>query len=125
MPMLETSAETTHRAGNREPRFDRLKGNEMSDATKRWLTEDEQRVVDRVKRCLSASSDANSSDLLAVIDRLCADRDKQQEVIDAQAKTIRNMTAAAGMSPADEACRVVIKIGKEAAAAARAGEGRG
>lgn len=51
----------------------------MQDATKRWLDEDEQRVYDDPT---NVHPGGNESRLMDIIDRLCADLDKQQEVID-------------------------------------------
>lgn len=51
----------------------------MQDATKRWLDEDEQRVYDDPT---NVHPGGNESRLMDIIDRLCAELDKQQEVID-------------------------------------------
>lgn len=83
----------------------------MSDATKRWLDEDEQRVYDDPT---NVHPGGNESRLMDIIDRLCADLDKQQEVIE---------TAICFSNEGDNrAARYVLE---QAAAAARAGEGRG
>lgn len=57
----------------------------MTDATKRWLVEDERRAYNNL--VWEASHGPHSLkhdrlDVIAIIDRLCADLDKQQEVID-------------------------------------------